>query len=153
MTVAVALHVAAAIVWVGGMVFAYMFQRPAAAAQEPLPRLTLWRATFARFFPWVWASIAVLLATGYWMIFGHYGGFAAVGLHVHIMQVTGWLMMLLFFHVYFAPYRRLCRALDAGDVPAAAKQLAQIRRIVATNMLLGLATAMVGASGRFWGLA
>ena len=60
------------------------------------------------------------------------------------------LMMLLFFHVYFAPYRRLCRALDAEDLPAAAKQLAQIRRIVGINMLLGLATIVVATSGRYW---
>jgi len=59
--------------------------------------------------------------------------------------------MLLFFHVYFAPYRRLCRALDAGDLKAAGDQLAQIRRIVGVNMLIGLATAMVGASGKYWG--
>ena len=149
--IAIALHVAAAIIWVGGMFFAHRFQRPAAAKQEPAQRLPLWRATFAGFFPWVWASIAVLLATGYWMIFAVYGGFANVGLHVHIMHAGGWVMMGLFFHVYFAPYRRLCRALDAGDLKAAGDQLAQIRRIVGFNMLLGLAVAMVGASGRYWG--
>ena len=149
-TLAVALHVAAAIIWVGGMFFAHRFQRPAAAKQEPALRLALWRATFAGFFPWVWGSIAVLLATGYWMIFGVYGGFANVGIHVHVMHASGWVMMLLFFHVYFAPYRRLARALDGGDLKAAGDQLAQIRRIVGINMLIGLATAMVGASGKYW---
>ena len=149
-SLAVALHVLAAIVWVGGMFFAHQFQRPAAAKLEPMQRLPLWRATFSRFFPAVWGSIAVLLATGYGMVFGTYGGFANVGMHVHIMQAGGWLMMLLFFHVYFAPYRRLCRALDAGDLASASKALDQIRRIVGINLLLGLATAMIGASGRFW---
>lgn len=147
---AIALHVLAAITWVGGMVFAHQFQRPAAAKLDPAQRLPLWRATFARFFPVVWVSIAVLLATGYWMLFGVYGGFANTGIHVHIMHLTGWVMMLLFFHVYFAPYRRLCRALDAGDLPGAGKQLNQIRRIVGVNMLLGLATAAIGSSGRYW---
>lgn len=147
---AIALHVLAAIAWVGGMVFAHQFQRPAAASLDPAQRLPLWRATFARFFPVVWAAIAVLLATGYWMIFGVYGGFANTGIHVHIMHLTGWVMMLLFFHVYFAPYRRFCRALDAGDLPGAGKQLNQIRRIVGINMLLGLVTAAIGSSGRYW---
>lgn len=150
MTFAIALHVAAAIIWVGGMFFAWMFQRPAAARQEPAQRLTLWRATFAGFFPWVWASIAVLLATGYWMLFDAHGGFGGAGIHIHVMQITGWIMMLLFFHVYFAPYRRLCRALDASDLAEAGRQLGQIRRIVGVNMLLGLATAMIGASGKYW---
>lgn len=148
--VAIALHVIAAIIWVGGMFFAHRFQRPAAARQEPAQRLALWRATFAGFFPWVWGSIGVLLATGYWMIFGIYGGFGNVGMHIHIMHAAGWIMALLFFHIFFVPYRRLCRALDAGDLAAAGRQLAQIRRIVGINMLLGLAVAMVGASGRYW---
>lgn len=147
---AIALHVLAAIAWVGGMVFAHQFQRPAAARLDPAQRLPLWRATFARFFPVVWVSIAVLLVTGYWMIFGTYGGFANTGVHVHIMHLTGWVMMLLFSHVYFAPYRRLCRALDAGDLPGAGAQLNQIRRIVGINMVLGLATATIGSSGRYW---
>lgn len=151
MTIAIALHLLAAVIWVGGMFFAYMFQRPAAARQEPQQRLTLWRHTFAGFFPWVWASITVLLATGYWMLFGVYGGFGGAGIHVHIMHLTGWIMMLLFFHVYFAPYRRLCRALDGGDLASAGKQLNQIRRIVGINVLLGLATAAIGASGKYWG--
>lgn len=149
-TLAVALHVLAAVIWVGGMVFAHQFQRPAAARLEPGQRLPLWRDTFARFFPVVWGSIAVLLVTGYGLVFVTYGGFGNVGVHVHVMQASGWLMMLLFFHVYFAPYRRLRRALDAGDLAAARKALDQIRRIVGINMLLGLATAAIGASGRFW---
>lgn len=150
MTVAIALHVVAAVIWVGGMFFAHRFQRPAALQLEPPHRLALWRATFAGFFPWVWGSIVVLLATGYWMLFSVFGGFAGAGIHVHIMHAVAWVMVLLFCHVYFAPYRRLCRALDGGDLQAAAKQLAQIRRIVGINMLLGLATVVVGASGRYW---
>lgn len=152
MTLAIALHVLAAIIWVGGMFFAHMFQRPAALELEPRQRLGLWRRTFAGFFPWVWASIAVLLATGYWMLFGVRGGFAGAGIHIHIMHLTGWIMMLLFFHLYFAPYRRLRRALDGDDLAEAAKQLGQIRRIVGINMLLGFATAAIGASGKYWGV-
>jgi uncharacterized membrane protein len=151
MTIAIALHVLAAVIWVGGMFFAHMFQRPAAARQEPLQRLTLWRHTFTGFFPWVWGSIVVLLATGYWMLFAVHGGFGGAGIHIHIMHATGWIMILLFCHLYFAPYRRLRRALDGGDLAAAAKQLGQIRRIVGINMLLGLATAAIGASGKYWG--
>ncbi len=151
MTVAIALHVVAAVIWVGGMFFAHRFQRPAALQLEPAPRLALWRATFAGFFPWVWGSIVVLLGSGYWMLFSVFGGFSGAGIHIHIMHAVGWVMMLLFFHVYFAPYRRLCRALDAADLPAAAKQLAQIRRIVGINMLLGLATIAVATGGRYWG--
>jgi uncharacterized membrane protein len=61
------------------------------------------------------------------------------------------LMIALFLHLYFAPWRRLRRALAAGDYKAATVQLTQIRRIVATNLALGLITTAIGASGRYWG--
>ena len=66
------------------------------------------------------------------------------------MQATGLLMMALFLHLYFAPWRRLRRALEAGDHQAAAVQLDQIRRIVAINLVLGLITVAIGAIGRYW---
>jgi uncharacterized membrane protein len=67
------------------------------------------------------------------------------------MQAIGLLMIALFLHLYFAPWRRLRRALEAGEDPMAAAELAQIRRIVAINLTLGLITAAIGASGRYWG--
>ena len=102
MIIAMALHIVASVIWVGGMFFAYMSLRPVAATLlEPPLRLPLWVQTFGRFFPWVWASIIVLLGTGYWMVFAFFGGMKGIGLHVHIMQGLGILMMLLFFHVFF----------------------------------------------------
>jgi uncharacterized membrane protein len=150
MTILAALHVLAAVVWVGGMFFAYMVLRPAAGPLEPPLRLALWRRVFSRFFPWVWASIAVLLASGYAMLFLHFGGFAHAGLHIHVMQATGILMMLLFLHLFFAPWRRFSRAVETGALQDAAAALLQIRLIVAINLVLGLVTVAVGASGRFW---
>ena len=58
---------------------------------------------------WVIAAIVLLLASGYAMIFFVYAGFGGVGLHVHIMQAIGIVMMLAFFHLYFAPWRRFPR--------------------------------------------
>ena len=98
-----------------------------------------------------WARSLLLLASGYAMIFGVYAGFRGIGLHVHIMQGIGIVMMLLFFHLYFAPWRRFRAALTRQDQAAAAGQLAQIRLIVTINLLLGLVTVAVGSSGRYWG--
>src|SRR5680860_621195 len=67
----------AAVVWVGGMFFAYVVLRPAAGALAPETRLELWHRVFGRFFPWVWLSIVVLLASGYGMIFFYLAGEAA----------------------------------------------------------------------------
>lgn len=153
MSFAVLLHLIAVVIWVGGMFFAYVVLRPVAAAQlEPPVRLTLWVGVFGLFFPWVWSAIVAILATGFWMIFAVFGGMAGVGLHVHAMLGLGILMMLIFFHVYFAPYARLRRAVDAQDWPAGAKALGQIRMLVGINTLIGLLTVAVGGAGRYLGI-
>jgi uncharacterized membrane protein len=59
-------------------------------------------------------------------------------------------MMMLFLHLFFAPWKRFRRAIAAGDLAAAGKNLEQIRILVATNLILGLLTVIVGASGRYW---
>src|SRR5690242_8595479 len=94
MVLLLALHVLSAVAWVGGMFFAYLVLRPAAGPLEPPLRLALWRRVFDRFFPWVWAAVALLLLSGYGMVFVGFGGFRGAGLHVHVMQATGILMML-----------------------------------------------------------
>jgi uncharacterized membrane protein len=150
-TAALIAHVWAAVIWVGGMFFALLALRPATAPLEPGPRLDLWSRVLARFFAWVFAAIVLLLASGYGMVFAVFGGFAGAGLHIHIMQATGIVMMLLFLHIYFAPWRRFRAAVARRDIPEAARQLNQIRWIVMVNLLLGLLTVAVGSSGRYWG--
>jgi len=150
-TVALILHIWSAVVWVGGMFFAHMILRPAAAPLEPGPRLELFLRVLNRFFAWVWGAIGLLLLSGYAMIFGVYNGFTGIGLHIHLMQGIGIVMMLLFLHLYFVPWRRFRAAIARQDYPAAGVQLSQIRLIVMTNLILGLVTVAVGGSGRYWG--
>ncbi len=150
MVTAVSLHILAAIVWIGGMFFAVLVLRPAAGPIEPPERLALWRRVFARFFPWVWLALILLLVTGNWMIFEGFGGFAHLPFHIHLMHGIGWLMALIFLHLWFAPYKRFKAALDTGETPVAAASLNQIRWIVTANLALGLINAVIGASGRYW---
>lgn len=139
----VMLHVLAVIVWVGGMLFAHMQLRPVAADQlEPPLRLKLWVGVFGRFFPWVWASIIVILVTGFWII-SILGGFKGLGMHINIMMITGFIMMFLFFHVFFAPYKKLKRAVAAEDWPIAGAKLSQIRTLIGINMMLGVLTIAI----------
>lgn len=150
MPLLIALHLLSAVIWVGGMFFAYMALRPVAATLlEPPQRLPLWSQTFAKFFPWVWLAIVLLIVTGYGMIFAVFGGMAQAGLHVHLMQGIGWIMMLLYMHVYFAPYARLKRAVTVGDFPTAGAQLGQIRRTIGINLLLGLVVIAIASAGRY----
>ena len=148
MAISVTLHILAAVIWVGGMFFAYLCLRPAAqAVLEPEQRLTLWVNTFDRFFIWVFIAIVVILTSGYWMIFNEHGGFKGIGTSINIMQVLGIIMMLIFAHVYFAPFKRLKRFVAARDFPQAGKNLQQIRLLVAINLTIGLITVIVAAAG------
>jgi uncharacterized membrane protein len=147
---AIGLHALSATLWIGGMFFAYQVLRPVAAGQlDPPQRLRLWSGVFARFFPWVWLFVIVLPASGYWLAFGVFGGLGGLGLHVHVMQALGWLMIGLFLHLYFAPFRRLKESVITEDWPEAGRQLNQIRRIVGMNLGLGLVVVAVAAGGRY----
>jgi len=148
--IALTLHLLAATLWVGGMFFAFVCLRPAAAGLDPAHRLKLWSDTLTAFFRWVWACIALLLGTGLWMIFGVLGGMQAVGPHVHLMLGAGVLMMLLAAHVYFAPLRRLRAAVAGSHWADAGKALGQIRVFIAVNLVLGLAVIAVASGGRYF---
>jgi uncharacterized membrane protein len=146
-SIAAILHTLSAVVWVGGMFFAYLVLRPAAGPLDPTVRLALWRRVFSGFFAWVFAAVVLLLITGFTLFLGGY----AAGPHVHVMMAIGIAMVLIFLHLYFAPWKRFRAALDAGDNAAAAAQLSQIRILVLVNLILGLINAAIGGSGRYWG--
>jgi uncharacterized membrane protein len=151
LAVSAALHQLAAIVWVGGMFFAYVVLRPALAEFTAEVRLATWHGVFRRFFRWVTAALVALFATGYLLLFGGWGGFGDVGLHVHLMHGLALVMLAIFVALLHGPWARFRRARAASDAGAAAAALGRIRRLVALNLTLGLVTAVLGASGRWWG--
>ena len=145
MAVALFLHVMSDVVWIGGMFFAYLAVRPAAAeVLEPPQRLKLWTGIFRRFFPWVWASVVLLLATGFYMM----GQMGAVPPYVIAMTVIGVVMSAIFLHIFFAPYARLTRAVAAEEWKAGGAALNQIRMLIATNLSLGILNIAVAMLGR-----
>lgn len=149
MSAFLALHILSAIIWVGGMFFAYQCLRPVAAQiLEPPLRLQLWSGVFSIFFKWVWVSIAVLVISGHGMI-ALLGGFSNIGMHIHMMLGTGYLMMAIFGHLYFNPFRKLKNAIAQESWPEAAEQLNKIRLIVAVNLTLGLITATIATAGKY----
>lgn len=152
MSIAIPLHLLAAVIWVGGMFFAHQMLRPVAAAQlEPPLRQPLWVGVFNRFFPWVWVAIITIPVTGYWMLFGVFGGFAKVGLYVHIMHGLGLLMIAIYLYVYFVPFQKLKKAVAAQAWPEGKGHIDRIRDMVGINMILGIITIAIGSGGRFLG--
>ena len=144
-----ALHVLAIVVWVGGMVFAHFFLRPAVAALPPPQRLPLMQAVLGRFFAAVLAASAVTLATGLWMI-GRVakqvvqgGGSFSMPPSWTLMTALGVLMILIFGHIRFVLYKRLSAAVAASDWTRGADQLASLRRWVGANLAIGVVVILV----------
>ena len=149
MALSLAIHVLFAVIWVGGMFFAYVCLRPVAAQQlEPPQRLRLWVGVFRRFFPVVWLAWPLVVATGYGMV-AKLGGMGAVPLFVHVMNGLGLVMVAIFLYVFFLPWKALSAAVGEERWPDGATALARIRQAVAVNTLIGLVVVMVASGGRF----
>lgn len=150
MAIAIALHLLAAITWVGGMLVMLLAVRPAAVELlDPPLRLPLLCGALSRFFGWVWLAIVVLLVTGLWMLFMVFGGFAYAGAHIHMMLTLYLVMSALFIYLYFVPFAALKRALADQQFAVAGQRMGRIRQIVMINATLGVVTVVVASSGRY----
>jgi uncharacterized membrane protein len=127
------------------MFFAYLCLRPSLSDLAAMQRAALWSRVLGRFFGWVLIAVPTLLLTGLWMS----DWLRDADLHIHLMFGLGVTMMLLFLHVYFAPFRRLRRAIVAGDADASVRAIGQIRRLVAVNLALGLCVVLDATAGKY----
>jgi len=150
MAIAIALHLLAAVYWVGGMVVMLVAVRPAAVALlDPPLRLPLLSAILSRFFIGVWVALAILLGTGLWMLFSAFGGFAHVGVHVHAMLLLFLLMVAIFIYLFISPYSKINRAVDAKNLTLVGAKIEIILTLVMTNATLGVITIIIGGAGRY----
>ena len=143
------LHILAIVVWIGGMVFAHFFLRPAAMQLEPPLRIRLMHGALQRFFAAVLVAVAVVLASGLWMI-GRVAkesvqaglGFA-MPLDWTIMATLGIVMMAIFGHIRFALFKRLSKAVAASDWSSGGAALASIRTWVSVNLAIGVVIIVI----------
>ncbi len=141
-------HVLGVVVWVGGMFVLHFAVRPSAARlQEPSVRLTFLSSALGRFMSWAALAIVVLLASGLAMMWIG-GGFKNAHLSVHLMLAVGLMMMLLYLHIRFAPFKRMRTAVMASDWAAAAVNLDIVRKMVLINLMLGFITIAISTIGR-----
>ncbi|MBK9134269.1 MAG: CopD family protein [Betaproteobacteria bacterium] len=140
-------HLLAAVVWVGGMVFAHFALRPAAVeVLDPPRRLPLLAAALGRFFRIVAVAVVVIVASGLALI--AQVGFARAPVGWHVMLATGLVMAGVFAYIHAVLYPRLKRAVAEAQWPQAAAALDRIRRLVFFNLVLGVVTLAAAVSPR-----
>lgn len=149
------IHLLSVIVWIGGMVFAQFFLRPAAARLAAPERVRLMHEVLGRFFNAVLVAAGLALGSGTWMIGRMARQMAQSGVKFNMplewmaMAVLGLVMLGILGHIRFVLYQRLTRAVTAAAWPAGGAALASIRTWVMVNLVIGVvivAVTLLGAS-------
>lgn len=142
-------HVMAVILWVGGMLFAHCFLRPAVARLEPPVRLPLMASVLGPFLNAVLGAIVLILLSGVAMIgqeasqAAQTGGAFFMPRSWTAMAAGGLVMMAIYAYIRAALYPRLNAAVARSDWPAAGAALGGVRRWVGVNLLLGIAIVAI----------
>ena len=146
-SLAYTLHVLAALVWVGGMFFAWMILRPAAmAALDGPPRLKLWMNVFQRFFVWVWVAVLILPISGVGVLQLRFNGFETAPRYVQVMMGLYVVMTALFIRIQALQLPELRTAVAAEDWATGAQALGKIRKLVGINLIVGLVVVAVASA-------
>lgn len=147
------LHLLSVMVWIGGMVFAHFFLRPALTFLEVPDRMRLMHAVLGRFFNAVILAAGLALTTGAWMM-GRIGrADVQSGLKVGMplewvaMATLGLVMIGIFSYIRFVLYRRLSASVSVAAWPNAGAVLAHIRSWVMVNLALGVLIVVITLSG------
>jgi uncharacterized membrane protein len=135
-----AVHVLCAVVWVGGMFFAYAVLRPSLSVLEPIQRIALHTQIFRRFFLIVWHVMPLILLSGFAALFGLFGGPATAPWNISVMMLLGLIMSAIFLLIVFGPYARFRRTTDRTTIVAS---IDRIRKLIAVNLVLGIVTVVV----------
>ena len=135
-----AVHVLCAVIWVGGMFFAYVVLRPSLSVLEPIQRIALHTQIFRRFFLIVWHVMPLILLSGFAALFGLFGGPATAPWNVSVMMLLGLIMSAVFLLIVFGPYARFRRTTDRTTIVAS---MDRIRKLITVNLVLGIVTVVV----------
>ena len=135
-----AVHVLCAVIWVGGMFFAYVVLRPSLTVLEPIQRIALHTQIFRRFFLIVWHVMPLILLSGFAALFGLFGGPATAPWNISVMMLLGLIMSAVFLLIVFGPYARFRRSTDRATIVAS---MDRIRKLITVNLVLGIVTVVV----------
>ncbi len=135
------LHLICAVLWVGGMFFAFVILRPSMAIIEAPQRMLLHTQVLRRFFLVIWHAMPLLILSGFAMLFGFMNGLQGAPWQIHVMLGLGLLMAAVFLAIVLGPYRQFQRTTDRTRM---ARSLDTIRKLIGLNLAFGIVTIIVG---------
>jgi uncharacterized membrane protein len=132
------LHLIGSIVWLGGMFTMLFAVRPAViqSLKEPRVRLEFLESATGRFLRVVWVVMPLTLLSGFAMMIA--AGIKNMPPGVHAMTTIGLIMSIVFLVVWFGPYKRFQSELAKGNVANAGNAHESLRKLVLTNLALGI---------------
>jgi uncharacterized membrane protein len=133
------LHLLFAVLWVGGLFFAFVILRPSLTAIDPPQRMLLQTRVHKRFFLLIWHAMPLVLISGFVMLW-LLGGMALVPWPIHAMLGLGLLMAAVFLAIVFGPYRKFRRTTDRVRMTSS---MTTMRTLIGVNLLLGLITVII----------
>ena len=134
-----ALHLLCAVLWVGGMFFAFVVVRPSLAVIEAPQRMLLQTQVLKKSFLIVWHVMPIIILTGFAML-PYVGGMPNAPWQVYAMLALGLLMAAVFLATYLGPYRKFRRTTDRTRM---ASSVRRIRMLIDINLALGLIAVIV----------
>jgi uncharacterized membrane protein len=138
-TVLKVLHLMSAVLWVGGMFFAYVILRPSLTAIDAPQRMLLQTQVHQKFFLVVWHAMPIILVSGFLMLW-YLGGMSNVRWPIHAMLALGLVMAGVFLAIIFGPWRKFRRTIDRTRMAAS---LTTMRNLIGVNLILGLLTVII----------
>ena len=134
-------------IWVAGIVFLMAMLRPSRSVLEVPARLLMNPTIHRQLFRVVWRAAPIVLATGYALLFGAYGGYTALSWKVTLSHIPGLLMSAGFLAIYLGPFRSVSAAFAAGDLKAGAAAMSRLRQLALLNLFLGILTIVLATFG------
>lgn len=146
---AVALHVMAAFVWLGGMFYASVAVALTTGSQQPLASAGHLARELRRFFPVLCLCAALLLVSSLYLVFGGFRGPHHAPAFVNLMLLRDLFMVFLVLLAWLVAYPRLRRGLEQENPRLVRGGLYRMLLVGLINLVLGTIVFFVVMTGSF----
>lgn len=148
-SLAIALHVMAAFVWLGSMFYASVALALTAGARDPLATATHVARELRHWFPVLCLCAAILLASSVYLVSAGFRGPGRTPTFVYLMLVRDLIMVLLVALAWLFAYPRLQHGLEHADVRLVRGGLHRMLLVGLINLVLGAIVFFVVMTGSF----